>query len=141
MYGGDNVQCIMKTEEGILIYQHGEKKILKKGLKQYLNELLLKEYSTYEGRIHAIKKRHKMYRNVPIFINHEYCFYTIHSLRHHQAVCINYHAVLSIRATDQNTTEIIFKNLQIIHLTVPYAYVLRKHMRTGWFIEQYTKEH
>ncbi len=135
------MQCIMKSAEGILIYHEGKKKTVKKGLKQYLNELLLTEYSTYEGRLEAIKRRHKIYRNIPIYINDQYCFYTIHSLRHRDAVCINYHAVLSIRQTKNNATEVIFKSLNMITLNVPYAYVLRKHMRTGMFIKQHLKEH
>ncbi len=135
------MEYIMKVEDGILVSIKGEKTRYKKGLKQFLNELLLNEYATYEGRIHAIRKRYNMYRNIPVYINDQYCFYTIHSLRHHQAMCINYHAVLSIRKTSTSSTEVIFKNLNIMKIPVPYAYVIRKHMRTGWFIEQHLKEH
>ena len=132
---------IMKTQEGILVYTSGQCQPYKKGIKQFLNELLIEEYATYDSRMETIKKRHNMHRNIPIYINDKYCFYTIHSLRHEAAICINYHRVLSIRNTSQNTTEVIFKNLKILKIAVPYAYVIRKHMRTGWFIHNQLKEH
>lgn len=128
------MQFIERTTEGLRIKSRDADQVVNKGLKQYLNTLLQKEYSTFEGRIKALKKEFGLKNNVPIYIHESMCFYMSTNIRDTTSTCINYHEVLSIRQGTNKNAEIIFKDLSIKHLDVSYQKLLKRHIQTARFL-------
>jgi len=131
---------IQKTTEGLCVRKRGASRTLKVGVKQFLSEMLLKEHTTYEGRIQALKKRYGLKNSVPIFIDDEHCFYATKSLREYDSVCINYHSVLSLREKSAHETEVVFKDLSVLSLAIPYPSLMRKHAKTAHFLRNLLKD-
>ncbi|MFW5842011.1 MAG: competence protein ComK [Bacillota bacterium] len=122
---------IKKSDCGLLIKTSYETQTINKGLKQFLNELLIEELTTFEGRRTALKKKYNLKYNIPIYVHDTCCFYTTKTLRDIDNVCINFHDVLTIKEAPNNKTEIVFKDLHILRVNAPYNTILRKHKRTG----------
>lgn len=125
---------IKKTNSGLLIKTQYETHTIKKGMKQFLNELMIEEYTTFDGRRHALKKKFNLKYNIPIYVHKDCCFYMTRSLRDVTNICINFHDVLTIRQAPDNKCDVVFKDLHILRVNVPYNTVLRKHRRTGEFL-------
>ncbi len=137
--GGGVMFYIQKNSEGILVVKKEEKVTLKLGLVQYINRLMIDQHVTLQGRIDALRVKFNQYKNIPIYINEECCFYSTKPLRAIDTVCINFHKVLSIREGKRNNAEVIFKNLELLELNIPYAMLIRKHLKTKDFIRQIEK--
>ncbi len=125
------MQYIERVSEGLLVKTEDKMEILAQGMKAFLNTLLKKELATYEGRIKTLKEAYQLKNNVPIYIDESLCMYMSTNIRDMNAVCINYHSVLSIRKKDTHTSEIIFKDLSIKTVNVSYGKLMRRHARTA----------
>ncbi len=128
------MEYIKRTAHGVSVAERGQTRTLKVGIRQFFGKMLLREHTTYEGRIQALKKRYGLKNNVPIYIDEDHCFYTTKNLREYDSVCINYHSVLSVREKSNKETEIVFKDLSILALPIPYATIMRKHAKTAQFL-------
>ena len=128
------MQYIERTAEGLRIKSKDADQVVKRGLKQYLNSLLQKEFSTFDGRICALKKEFGLKNNVPIYIHERLCFYMSTNIRDAHSTCINFHEVLSIREGSDKNAEIIFKDLSIKKLSVRYKKLLKRHIHTARFL-------
>ena len=125
---------IVKSSSGLLIKTQYDTQTVSKGLLQFINELMIEEYTTYEGRRKALKKKFNLKYNIPIYVHETCCFYTTKSIRDIETVCINYHKVLTIKKTSDNQTEVVFKDLHTLRVNTPYNKVKRKHVQTEKFL-------
>ncbi len=128
------MQFIERTTEGLRIKSRDKDQVVKKGLKQYLDTLLQKEYATFDGRIKALRREYGLKNNVPIYIHERLCFYMSTNIRDAQSTCINFHEVLSIREGTDSNSEIIFKDLTIKKIPVSYQKLLKRHIHTARFL-------
>lgn len=129
------MQYIERVAEGLLIKNEDTHAIERQGLKQYLNTLLKKELATYDGRIKTLRETYRLKNNVPIYIDESTCLYMSTNIRDVNTVCINYHSVLSIREKDASTSEVIFKDLSIKTVAVPYKKLLHRHAKTAQLLQ------
>lgn len=129
------MQYIERVAEGLLIKTEDRREIERQGLKQYLNTLLKKELATYEGRIKTMRETYRLKNNVPIYIDDATCLYMSTNIRDVNTVCINYHSVLSIRERDRETSEVIFKDLSIKTIYVPYKKLMHRHAKTAQLLQ------
>ncbi|MGM0436146.1 MAG: competence protein ComK [Bacillota bacterium] len=128
------MQYIERTAEGLRIKSRDADLVVKKGLKQFLDTLLQKEYATFDGRIRALRREYGLKNNVPIYIHKQLCFYMSTNIRDTTSTCINFHEVLSIREGTDKNAEIIFKDLTIKKLSVSYQKLLKRHIHTARFL-------
>lgn len=91
--------------------QDCEKQILTKGLIQSINELCIKNLSTYQGRKEASKKILKRNCNLPIYVDRKTILFPTKSIREYDVVFVNYIRVISITKYKQMFTKIIFDDL------------------------------
>ena len=126
---------IRKDASGIVVTDGTATKRLACSLRGYLDALLLAELTTFEGRMAALRKTTGMQRNLPIYIDETVCFYTTKSLREPDVVCINFHRVLSIR-DKRSSAEVIFKDLSILRLDMPYRKLAHRHAKTACFLKE-----
>ncbi len=126
---------IRKNASGIAVTDGRATKRLACSLQGYLDTLLLAELTTFEGRMAALRKMTGMKRNLPIYIDDSICLYTTKSLREPDAICINFHRVLSIR-DKKFSAEVIFKDLSILPLDMPYRKLAHKHAKTACFLKR-----
>ncbi len=126
---------IKKDASGIAVSDGKRTRRLACSLQGYLDGLLLGELTTFEGRMAALRKRTGMKRNLPIPIDDTICLYPTKSLREPDVVCINYHRVLSIR-DKRSFSEVIFKDLSILTVDMPYGKLARKHAKTACLLER-----
>lgn len=125
---------IKKSDSGLLIKTPYETQTIKKGVKQFLNELMIEECTTFEGRRKALKKKFNLKYNIPIYVHEACCFYTTKTLRDVDNVCVNFHDVLTIKQAPNNKADIVFKDLHILRVNASYNTIVRKHQRTGEFL-------
>lgn len=125
---------IKKSNSGLLIKTPYETQTIRKGMKQFLNELMIEECTTFEGRRKALKKKYNLKYNIPIYVHDACCFYTTKTFRDVDNICINYHNVLTIKEAPDNHSDVVFKDLHILRVNTAYNTLLRKHKRTGEFI-------
>ena len=125
-----------RTPKGLYVVKEHQSEVIQKGLRQYINELMMNEFVTLDGRISALKKKFGLKNNVPMYIHQSCCLYTTKPLRDFNTICINYCNVLSVRETKTHQAEIIFKNLTILKLDIPYSTVMRKHIHAGRFLNR-----
>ncbi|MFW5893215.1 MAG: competence protein ComK [Bacillota bacterium] len=129
------MQYMERVGEGLLVKTQDKAVIHKQGMKQYLNALLSKELATYEGRIKTLKKNYALKNNVPIYIDEGTCLYMSTNIRDLDTVCINYHSVLSIREKTSTSCELIFKDLSIKTVRVPYKKLMHRHLKTAQLLQ------
>ncbi|MFW6284999.1 MAG: competence protein ComK [Bacillota bacterium] len=129
------MQYMERVGEGLLVKTQDKAVILKQGMKQYLNTLLRKELATYEARIQTLKKTYALKNNVPIYIDEGTCLYMSTNIRDLKTVCINYHSVLSIREKSATACELIFKDLSIKTVNVPYKKLMHRHLKTAQLVQ------
>ncbi len=130
---------IRRSQKGLYVVKEYQEDYVNMGLKKYLNELMLKSHVTLNGRLDALKKRYKLTQNIPIYINESICFYTTKPLREYETICINFCNVLSLRERDDTNSEIIFKNLKILKVNIPYSLLIKKHAQTARILDQINK--
>ncbi len=128
---------LVHTYEGLKTYDGFSTKIIDQSMKYFLNQLLIEEHATLEGRLTALRQKYSLKNNVPIYIHDTCCFYTTKHLRAYGTIAINYHAVLSMRERNDGSTEYRFKNLSALHVDLPYHTMVRKHIRTQTFLESH----
>jgi len=129
------MQYIERVADGLLIKSEDKKTVTRQGMKQYLNSLLKKELATYEGRIKTMRETYRLKNNVPIYIDETLCLYMSTNIRDVDTICINYHSVLSIREKNRSSSEVIFKDLSMKTVHVPYKKLLHRHTKTAQLLQ------
>lgn len=129
---------VKKHINGIEISFPNRNIVLEKGLKQFLNSLLIEEHTTLEGRIEALKKKYALKYNIPIYINKHLCLFATQPLRDAETVCVNVHAVKKIMPNKLNQTIILFKNNETLILNYPTQYIFKKYQQTLEILEKFS---
>ncbi|MFP4077675.1 MAG: competence protein ComK [Bacillota bacterium] len=129
------MQYMERVEQGLLVKTQDKASIRKMGMKQFLNKLLEKELATYDARIKTLRETYALKNNVPIYVDEATCLYMSTNIRDLNAVCINYHSVLSIRKKTDSSCELIFKDLSIKTVNVPYKKLMHRHLKTAQLLQ------
>ena len=129
IYMGDKVNYIRRHIDGIELNSELGSMIKDTSLKKYINELCMKNLSTYDGRREATSKYLNENNNIPIYIDKEIFLYPIKSLRVHDTVFVNFNELLSVKMEGIGYTKFIFSNLSEITLEVSINRVKKQHIR------------
>ncbi|TVP96548.1 MAG: hypothetical protein EA374_01080 [Acholeplasmatales bacterium] len=137
--GGHVMETIMRCAEGTKVTRGNQHQTVSCSLNQYLNRLLLKELTTYQGRLDALRLRTGWRRDVPLYVNPSCCLFVTTSHRESTAIYINCVEVISIRPHDQSWTEIRFKSLHVQRVRIPYKRLKRKYEKACLILTMLTK--
>ena len=96
--------------------------VINMNLKEYLDNILLDQLTTYEGRKNAIKKRYAIYKLTPIYVNNMLMLFPINNLKDYENIYINVYNIKSLGKIKKqtmiefidNTKILINKNTKII---------------------------
>lgn len=132
---GDRMNYIKRNVEGIEINSVNGSIMFATSLKKYINNLCMKNLSTYNGRREAISVLLGEKNNVPIYVDKETFLYPIKSIRLFDTVFVNFNEVLSIKMVGIGYTKFIFTNLFEITLEVSIHKVKKQHLRIGKVME------
>jgi len=109
--------------------------IINKGLKQYLNELCIKNLATFEGRIEAVRNVLNIVQNVPLYINDETLLIPTKSIRECDMYYINYHRILYIQ-DHLETCIIVFNDGSLLEIECSYNKI-QNHLKNGQLLLDY----
>jgi len=126
---GDRMYYLKRTDYGIQVTKEDEDIFVNNGLKGYINDLCLKNLSTYDGRRKAAITLLNEKSNIPIYINNSTFLYPTKALREYDMMFLNYYAILSFRKIDSSNTLFIFKNLEELAVKISINKVIRQHKR------------
>jgi len=111
------MKYIKRSTEGILVT--GNKKVfMSKGLKQLINDLCIRNLSTFEGRERAARVLLNRKSILPIYVNDDICLFPTESIRNYACIYINYNELLSFKEMNKDETKIIFYDLSEIFVNV-----------------------
>lgn len=117
---------IVKTAYGIKISNRNTITSYPLGLIQYINQLCIDELTTFEGRMHALKKIYHKRNNMPIYINKALCFFYLEPLRSLDAMVINTHKIKAIQSKNEGITMISFKDGSTLNVAFNEKHVLKR---------------
>jgi len=126
---GDRMYYLKRTDYGIRVTKEHEDVYVKNGLKGYINDLCLNNFSTYDGRKKAASRLLNEKSNIPIYIDNSTFLYPTKALREYDMLFLNYYAILSFRKIDSANTLFIFKNLEELVVQISINKVIRQHKR------------
>ena len=127
---------LKRTNFGIHVSFSDEDVFIKNSLKNYINDLCLKNLSTYDGRRESVVSLLKEKCNIPIYINNSTFLYPTKSLREYDMLFLNYYEILSFRKVDSRKTLFIFNNLSEMIVNISINKVIKQHKRIE-FITDY----
>lgn len=100
---------IRRNNKGIEVSINGKLMYINKGIRWYLNDLCIKNLSTLDGRIDAVKKKYNIKHKVPIFVDSKCILFSTGSMRDFEVVYINYFEMIEYSSKDEKTI-IYFKD-------------------------------
>lgn len=121
---GDTMKYITRDIQGVLIVSN-EQKVLQRGLRQYLNDLCLQEFSTFEGRIKSVQQRFQLYTNIPVYINAMCLLVPTKSIRETDVVYFNYHRTIGIQKVEENC-RILFDDDSTLLISTSYLKIRKQ---------------
>lgn len=126
---GDSMYFMKRSQEGIELVSELGVQYVNSTLKKYVNEMCLKNLSTYEGRKVSIGKFLKENNNIPIYVNDGIVLYPTKSIRCYDTVFVNFIEVLSIKKVKNGYTCFIFTNLSELLIEISFKKILKQHAR------------
>jgi competence protein ComK len=126
---------IKRHEYGITLKSEDSTQIIHTSLIKYLNQLCLKNMTTYEGRIEAAKRIFPKQRNNPIYINENCILYQTKSIRESNTVLVNYFTVIAFKKVSNALTRFIFTNLDEEIMEVSYEKIMKQHSKIKIILE------
>ncbi len=119
------VYYIQKHALGIKVVDDKQTIIKACSMKTYLNKQCLNYLTTFEGRMHAIKRCLNQKRNIPIFIHANLCLIQTSHLHDPNNLLINICGVLSLKGNDKNTT-FVFDEHTVLKIPISKAKIKKK---------------
>lgn len=117
------------SNKTIKIYKTKEVEVLNLSFEKYLNVLLLKDLTTFNGRIEAIKKKYKYKKLVPIYIDDTMCFIPVENIEYN-SIYINAYSIYKITYQKiifiDGSSLSIYKNLKTISNNINRAKAIKK---------------
>lgn len=107
------------------------KTVIQKTFEQYLNSLLIKDLTTYKGRIDAIRIKYNYRKLIPIYICEDLCLIPIENKKSIDNLYLN---IYSIKYIDI-TSNIIFNDNTIIKLDKKY-HIIKKYIKRALTIKK-----
>lgn len=141
IYLGDIMYFIKRSKEGIEIGTDKGLFYVNSTLKKYINNMCLKNLSTYEGRRVSTSKFLNENNNIPIYIDEEIILYPTKSIRCYDTVFVNFHEVLSIQKVENGYTSFTFTNLSEIVIEIGIKRILKQHNRINNILHYLNNNH
>lgn len=117
------------SNKTIKIYKTKQVEVLNLSFEKYLNVLLLKDLTTFNGRIEAIKKKYKYKKLVPIYIDDTICFIPVENIEYN-SIYINAYSIYKITYQKiifiDGSSLSIYKNLKTISNNINRAKAIKK---------------
>lgn len=117
------------SNKTIKIYKTKQVEVLNLSFEKYLNVLLLKDLTTFNGRIEAIKKKYKYKKLVPIYIDDTMCFIPVENIEYN-SIYINAYSIYKITYQKiifiDGSSLSIYKNLKTISNNINRAKAIKK---------------
>ncbi len=132
---GDKVNYIRRNEDGIEVNSELGSIFVNSSLKKHINNLCLKNLSTYDGRRDSTSKFLRENNNIPIYVDEEIILYPTKSIRCYDTVFVNFKEVLSVKKVGNGYTNFIFTNLSEIKLEVSINKIKKQHLRIKKIID------
>ncbi len=132
---GDIMYFIKRSIDGLEIGTEKGITYMNSTLKKHINDMCLKNLSTYEGRRISTSKLLNENNNIPIYVNEEVILYPTKSIRCYDTVFVNFHEVLSIKKGENGYTSFIFTNLSEILIEISYKRILKQHFRINKILD------
>lgn len=88
------IQYLFRNDEGTTIVCKNKKEILEQVPKTVINDLCMRNLSTYEGRKVATKHLYNIKILVPIYVDEDNLLFPTVSTANYDCVWINYHEIL-----------------------------------------------
>jgi len=101
---------VKRVYEGTLIVG-SEDIFIKDSISKYFNSLCIGNFSTFDGRINALKNRYGYKTLTPLYVSSDLIFFPTMSPRNYDCLWINYFAVKEIR-----DEEVVLVNEEIIEV-------------------------
>lgn len=96
-----------------------EEYLIDEKVEDLFDKILLKQLTTYDGRIEAIKKVYHIYKHIPIYIDYNLVFIQIFNKKQYNNIYINICRIIDM-IKDGEDTIIIFDDGFRIKITKPY---------------------
>ena len=119
---------IKRSTQGIFI-SGNSKEYLTKGLKQSINDICIRNLSTFEGREMAAGILLNRKSILPIYVNSEICLFPTESIRNYGCIYVNYYELLSFKEVVGNETKIVFYDLSEIFVKISYQKIRKQVVR------------
>lgn len=132
---GDIVKYMKRCTEGIII--SGSDRIYKKqGLKQGLNEMCVRNLSTFTGREKAAGILLNRKSILPIYVDESIVLFPTQSIRIYECVYINYQEMLTFKSVSDSETKIVFYDLDEIIVNATENKIKHQVLRTQSILHQ-----
>lgn len=128
------MKYIKRSKEGILVLDK-KATYLQRGLKQYINDLCIKNLSTIEGREKAAKKLLNITSNLPVYVNEEIILFPTKSIRNYDCVYLNFHKILTLKKQDNISSKVIFDDLSEVVVGISLKKLKRQLLRANTIYE------
>lgn len=132
---GDKMKYLKRSVEGTML-SYKNKEFQKKGLKQSINDLCIRNLSTFEGREKASGILLNRKSILPIYVNKDVFLFPTESIRNYNCIYINYNELLSIKRFSNGGTKIIFYDLTEITVDISYERIKNQVHRVQRILEQ-----
>jgi competence protein ComK len=120
---------VIRSTEGVMVFDQ-IKREYKTSLRKYIDELCIKNLSTFDGRQNASFSILKTKVNVPIFVNDKVLLFPTKSIRNYDCHYINFYSVLSVRKYDEDRTKIYFSDLSELVIDINISKIRRQLQKT-----------
>lgn len=115
-----NILYLKKIKNKTLIKNlFQEEKIVKHSFEDILNSVLIKDLTTLDGRLTAIKEKYNIRKNVPIYVSQDIILIQTKNKKENDNIYININNVVDI-VEDINDTIIIFFDKSLLRVNKPY---------------------
>jgi competence protein ComK len=105
----------------------------------YLNGLCVAYFSTYEGRIQAVRKILNRKRSVPLFVSPEVVLFGSSNIKEYGCVFINYRRVIKIQKQGENSV-ILFDDFSEIMIENRHRNICKNYRLTSDFLKIYEQK-
>ncbi len=128
------MKYLKRSSEGIVVIDK-KTRTYTIGVKHFINELCLRNLSTFEGRVKASSKVLNVGSNVPVYVNENMILFPTKSLRNYDCIYINFLRVLNVEEGLNGLNKVIFDDLTEVNVNVSITKIKRQMVRSNIIYE------
>lgn len=122
------MKYVKRSSEGIMVLDR-KAHFYTRGIRQFINDLCIKNLSTFEGREKAASSVLSIKSNLPIYVNEEMLLFPTKSIRNFDCIYVNYHKVLTVKKKSEGLSKVIFDDLSELVVDVNLTKLKRQYKR------------